>query len=91
MKDTPWYSQAHLQVSITMNHWSDSSPLAPGPASSLGLIETLLEYLAVALSHGHSASILPEDQSLHALHQITDGVDAGLSQPKSQDMDLGGS
>ena len=42
-----------------------------------------LKLLLVALSHGDPVTVVPQDQSLHVLQQITDGVDVGVSQVKA--------
>lgn len=40
--------------------------------------ETSLEYSAVALSHGDLVVMVPQNQSLYALQQITDGLNVGV-------------
>lgn len=43
------------------------------------------------LSHGGPVVIAPQDQYLHELQQVIDGVGISVGQPKAQDLGLGGS
>lgn len=48
--------------------------------------KTPLEYPAFVPSHGGPVAVIPQDQSLHTLQQVRDGVDVRMSQPKAQDV-----
>lgn len=55
------------------------------------LTKTFLVHLAVVLSHENPVAIVLQDQSLHILQQVLDGVDVKVGQPKAQVVGLGGS
>ena len=75
---------------LVISCWSGSRPwlwhsINTGPTS------TLLSISAVALSHGDPAATVPQDQSLHTLQQVIDGVDIGVCLLQALDVCLGGS
>lgn len=72
---------------IAMSHLSGSKLLRHHRWT---LTETALGYAAVVESW-RSACSVPQDQSLHDLQRVIDGVNVRVGQPKALDVALGGS
>ena len=53
------------------------------------LTKVPLRYPAVASSHGDPAAIVPQNQFLHTLPQVIDGIDIRVVQLKTLDVSLG--
>ena len=69
-----------------MSCWSGSRVLVHHQYCTL--TETSFGYPAVVPSHGDHATMVPQDQSLHILQQVIDGVDVGICQLKVLDSGL---
>lgn len=72
-----------------MSHWSRSRPLAHHDHDTPTV--TPLGYSAVAQRPRESVAIILQDQSLHMLQQVIDGVDDRVGQTKAQYLGLDGS
>ena len=83
------YLTVHQIAPATVSQWSGSSPLAH--QRHWTLTETPLTYLTLVPSHEDAVAIVPQDKSLHALQQVTDGEDIWVDKPKAQEVGLFGS
>ena len=70
---------------IAMSCWSCSKSLAQHQHRTL-----TEETPVVAMSHGDSAVVIPQDQFFHTFQQVMDGIDVRVGQPKTQGVGLGG-
>lgn len=75
---------------IAISHCSGSVPLTSVTPSSLDLYRDSPQISCCCSMFRDAVAIVPQDHSLHALQQVTDGTDVRVGQLKVQDVGLGG-